>query len=72
MMRNWISFDCAWMPKTNSFIDTNNPIARAETAQERNHRLVLQDEIRWAISEGNKAKADAIRAKLNQFNTRVQ
>jgi hypothetical protein len=72
MMRNWISFDCAWMPKTNSFVDVNNPIARAETAQERNRRLVLQDEMRWAISEGNKPKAEAIRKQLNLLTQTLQ
>jgi hypothetical protein len=72
MMRNWISFDCAWMPKTNSFVDVNNPIARAETPQERTERLDLFNQYRFARDEGNAQKAAEIRAKLNQATNRVQ
>jgi hypothetical protein len=72
MMRNWISFDCAWMPKTNSFVDVNNPIARAETPQERTERLDLFNQYRFARDEGNAQKAAELKSKLNQAMNRVQ
>jgi len=72
MLRNWIGFDCAWLPKTNSFIDTNNPIAQAETPQQRIERLDLFNQYRFARDEGDTKKAAEIRARLNQSVQRVQ
>lgn len=70
--RGWQGFKADWIKKPGMFADTNNPIAKSETAQERTERLDLFNQYRFARDEGNAQKAAEIRAKLNQFNARVQ
>ena len=70
--RGWQGFKSDWIKKPGMFADSNNPIAKAGTPQERNKRMVLQDEMRWAISEGNKPKAEAIRKQLNLLTHTIQ
>lgn len=72
LTRGWVSFECDWAKKPGMFNDSMNPIAKAETPQQRTERLDLFNQYRFARDEGNAQKAAEIRAKLNQAMQRVQ
>lgn len=63
--RGWQGFKAEWMMKGKNFTDPNNPMP-TESAEERNKRLHLQDELRWARNEGNTNRQAQIQALLKR------
>jgi hypothetical protein len=70
--RGWVGYRSDWTKKPGSFIDTQNPISKTETPQERTERLDLFNQYRFARDEGNAQKAAELKSKLNQAMNRVQ
>ena len=61
----WRGFDVAWL-KGKGFSDPHNPMPVAETSEERNRRIYLQNELRWAKQEGDKAKIERLSALIER------
>lgn len=62
--RAWVGFKAEWLK--GGFSDTNNP-SKAETPQQRIQRMDLQNQYRFARDEGQKDKAEKLRAQLGMF-----
>ena len=60
----WRGYSATWIK--GGFTDSHNP-SKAETPQQRIQRMDLQNQYRFARDEGQKDKAEKLRAQLGMF-----